>query len=119
MCSVSTVIDGWRDPTWPTPSWPGNPQVTPIYPYIPAPEKPPHSPNPLVPGPNAIPWPQIVADPKLAQQMLDILAKLEAIDKRLGQVENCKISEPAKKDIKARLRKIAKKRSVANRSGVT
>ena len=106
MCTVSTVIDGWRDPTWP--QYPGI-QPTPVYPFVPAPEQPPHT-QPIVPGPNAIPWPQIVSDPMLAQQMLDILAKLEAIDKRLGQIENCKVSAPIKKDIKARLRKIAKRK---------
>jgi hypothetical protein len=49
----------------------------------------------------------IQADPKLAQQMLDILAKLEAIDRRLGQLEQCKVSAKAKKNLKARLRRIA------------
>jgi hypothetical protein len=110
MCTVSTVIDGWRDHTWPMPQYPGNPQTLPVYPFIPAPEQPPHT-NPLVPGPNAIPWPQIVADPKLAQQMLDILAKLEAIDKRLGQLESCKVSAVEKKKLKAKLRRIAKRGS--------
>jgi hypothetical protein len=43
MCTVSTVIDGWRDHTWPMPQYPGNPQTLPVYPFIPAPEQPPHT----------------------------------------------------------------------------
>jgi len=101
MCTTSTVIDGWRDPTWPyTPPW----SPSPVAPFIPA----PHT-DPAVPGPNAIPWPTIVADPKLAQQMLDIMTKLEAIDKRLGLLEQCKVSAREKKNLKARLRRIAAK----------
>lgn len=101
MCVTSTVIDGWRDPTWPI-----NPMPTP---YIPAPYIPAPHIDPPAKGPNAIPWPKIESDPKLAQQMLDILAKLEAIDKRLGMLEQCKISAAAKKSLKAKLRHIAKK----------
>lgn len=62
------------------------------------------------PPPNAIPWPQIQKDPELAAQMLEVIQRLEAIDKRLGLLEQCKVSEPEKKKVKARLRKIAAKR---------
>lgn len=96
MCTVSTVIDGWRDPTWP-PLYPG-----PHVPAVPFPSQP-------SPGPNAVPWPVIQKDPELAQQMLDILAKLEAIDKRLGQLEQCKVTAKEKTILKTKLRAIAKK----------
>jgi hypothetical protein len=97
MCTTSAVIDGWRDPSWPyTPTVRAFPKI------------PPHT-QPSVPGPNAIPWPLIQQDPALAQQMLDLLAKLEAIDKRLGQLEQCKVSVKEKKALKARLRRIAKR----------
>ncbi len=91
MCSTSTVIDGWRDRTWPYPDY-GH-----TYPIQPLP----------MPGPNAIPWPLIQQDPALAPQMLEVLKKLEAIDKRLGQLENCKVTVKDKKNLKARLRRIA------------
>lgn len=100
MCTVSTVIDGWRDHTWPFQPWTRS-----VIPMIPA---PPHT-EPVVPGPNAIPWPMIQQDPTLAKQMLDILAKLEAFDKRLGMLEQCKVSAAEKKKLKGRLRRIAKK----------
>lgn len=95
MCTTSTVIDGWRDPTWPMP-------------FV------PHNPNPFgipltQPGVNAIPWPLIQSDPALASRMLEILGKLEAIDKRLGQLEKCSVSAREKKNLKARLRRIAKR----------
>lgn len=92
MCVTSTVIDGWRDPTWP-PITPDNP------PFIPAPP----------PSPNAIPWPLIQQDPALAAQMLEVLKKLEALDKRLDKIEQCKVTAREKKNLKARLRRIAKK----------
>jgi len=94
MCVTSTVIDGWRDPTWP---------------YEPYKHTEPVQPFPAPRGPNAIPWPLIVSDPTLAKQMLDILAKLEAIDKRLGMLEQCKVTAREKKNLKARLRRIAKR----------
>lgn len=97
MCVTSTMIDGWRDP-----SWPFIPPHNPPVPSIPAPQ-------PFIPSPNAIPWPLIQQDPSLAQQMLDVLAKLEALDKRLGKMEQCAVSAREKKNLKARLRRIAKK----------
>ena len=95
MCTTSTVIDGWRDRTWP---YMPQKHTEPVQPFIPAPV-----------GPNAIPWPTIHSDPRLAQQMLEILAKLEVIDKRLGQLEQCKVTAKEKKALKAKLRRIAKR----------
>ncbi len=95
MCTLSTVLDGWRDPTWPKPS------------DIPWTPNNPHQPNPLIPGPNSVPWPIIATDPVLAAQMLEILRKLEAIDERLGQVEKCIVAQADKERIKAELKKIA------------
>jgi hypothetical protein len=90
MCVTSTVIDGWRDPTWP-----------PIY---------PHNPTPFpTTSPNAIPWPLIQQDPTLAAQMLDVLKRLEALDKRLDKMEQCAVTKRDKKNLKARLRRIARK----------
>lgn len=93
MCVTSTVIDGWHHPTWP-----------PIQPHNPGPFT-----LPVDPSPNAIPWPLIQHDPALAQQMLDVLKKLEALDKRLDKMEQCKVTAREKKNLKARLRRIAKK----------
>lgn len=99
MCTVSTVIDGWWDPSWP-PLYPG-PHVQPVTPTV-IPK--------IEPGPNAVPWPVIQQDPALAQQMLEILAKLESIDKRLGQLEQCKVTREQKKSLKRKLRRIAKRK---------
>lgn len=87
MCAVSMVIGDWQHPSWPD--------------YGKMIE------TPALPGPNAIPWDRINRDPKLAEQMLEVLKKLEAIDKRLDALEKCKVSEPVKKSIKRRLRTIA------------
>ena len=92
MCVTSTVIDGWGHPTWLTPIAPHNPQVFPA---------------PL--SPNAIPWPLIQADPSLAAQMLEVLKRLEALDKRLDKMEQCAVTVEQKKKLKASLRRIAKK----------
>jgi hypothetical protein len=67
------------------------------------------TPQPLQPSPNAIPWPTIQADPKLAQQMLDVLARLEAIDKRLNNID-CKVEKASKRKIVSNLKRIAKKK---------
>ena len=88
MCTVSMVIKDWQHPTWPQPIMP-NP--------------------PLQPGPNSIPWPLIQQDPKLAEQMLEVLKRLEAIDKRLDKMEQCKVAEPAKKKLRKQLREIARR----------
>ena len=92
MCVTSTVIDGWHHPTWP-PLQPHNP------PFLPGP----------VPNPNSIPWPLIQSDPSLAAQMLELLKKLEALDKRLDKMEQCAVTARETKNLKARLRRIAKK----------
>lgn len=84
MCTYSLVVKDWQHPTWPT----AEPGIT--------------------VSPNAMPWGMIQADPKLAQQMLDILQRLEAIDKKLGNIE-CLCTDKTKKKIRANLRKIAKK----------
>jgi hypothetical protein len=72
------------------------------------------TPQPLQPSPNAIPWPTIVNDPKLAQMMLDVLARLEAIDKRLNNID-CKVEKASKKKIVTKLKRIAKKRKQSDR----
>lgn len=84
MCVVSAVMRQW----WPEQS---KPWVLPT----------------IQPGPNEIPWPTVQKDPELAWQMLEVLQKLEAIDKRLGLMEQCIVSEPEKENIKAKLREIA------------
>lgn len=60
-------------------------------------------------SPNFIPWPTVQSDPLLAQRMLEVLQKLEAIDKRLGLLEQCKVSEKDKRAYKAKLRRAAKR----------
>jgi hypothetical protein len=59
-------------------------------------------------SPNYIPWRTVVSDPALAQQMLDIIKRLEAIDKRLGLMEQCKLSAKDKKNFKRRLTRVSK-----------
>jgi len=104
MCTVSFVIEGWRHPTWPAlPAWPA---IVPITSPVPVPI--PHT-SPPPEGQNPIPWPLIQQDPKLAQQMLEILSKLEKLDRRMGALEKCKVSKRAKKNLKDRLRRIARK----------
>jgi conjugal transfer/entry exclusion protein len=58
--------------------------------------------NPFTPA--FVPWPQV--SPNLAQEMLTVVQKLEAIDKRLGQLE-CKLEAATKERFKARLKKRA------------
>lgn len=94
MCVVSMVMQQW----WPNPGNPNEPFKLPQFPPV----------DPA-PPPNAIPWSQIEKDPALAAQMLEVLKRLEAIDKRLGLLEQCAVAEPEKKRIKAKLRRIAKK----------
>ena len=57
---------------------------------------------------TSIPWPVIQEDPKLAKQLLEILVRLERIDRRLGQLERCKSTAKEKAAIKRRLGRIAK-----------
>jgi len=100
----------WSDPTWPT-TPASKPVIPPMGPGIGTqpgivPSYPPPSPNP---GPNSIPWQQIASNPELAVQMLEILKKLEEIDRKLGKMEQCLVSEPEKENIKQELAKIARK----------
>lgn len=59
-------------------------------------------------SPNYIPMQQWQQDPALARQMLEALQKLEAIDKRLGLMEQCIFSEPQKRGFKKKLRRAAR-----------
>lgn len=63
---------------------------------------------PLPPSPNSIPWNTVQSDPALAAKMLEVLERLEAIDKKLGLLE-CKCTDKQKKKLRATLKKIAKK----------
>lgn len=91
MCVTSAVMQQW-------------------WPMAPAPNLPDYGKLTIQPNlPNAIPWPRIEADPNLAKQMLEVIERLEAIDKRLGLMEKCAVAEPEKKKVKAKLRRIAKR----------
>lgn len=57
---------------------------------------------------NFIPMQQWMHDPVLASQMLEVLKNLEAIDKRLGLLEQCKYSKPEKDGFKKKLRRAAR-----------
>lgn len=82
MCATSMVINDWfNHPSNPHPQYP----------------------------PNYIGWPTVQKDPELAAQMLEVLNRLGAIDKRLNLMEQCKVDAKTKKAIKARLRRIAAK----------
>lgn len=98
MCVTSTVIDGWKDGTWPYEYPKHTDHILKQIPFYPQ------------PGPNSIAWPIIQADPTLALQMLEVLNKLGALDKRLGMLEQCKVSADEKKKLKANLRRIARKK---------
>lgn len=99
MCVVSMVIGDLRGPGWPV--GPRHPWEEPTpYPWAPT--------GPVNPPSNPIPWADIVQNPDLAKQLLDVLERLEAIDKRMGTLERCAFSEPEKEAIKAALRDIAK-----------
>lgn len=54
--------------------------------------------------PNMIPWGTVTPD--LATQLLEIISKLEALDKRMGNIE-CKLQEDEKKAIIDKLEGIA------------
>jgi hypothetical protein len=64
--------------------------------------------NPTLP--NYIPPLQWQSDPVLARQMLEVLQRLEAIDKKLGLLERCKFSKPVKDGFKKKLRRAARVR---------
>lgn len=87
MCVYSNMMGEWWHPTWPASP----------------------SPTPAFPSPNSIPWHTIQADPALAAQMLEVLKRLEAIDKRLNNLD-CKVEKDQKVKITANLKRIAKKK---------
>ena len=47
------------------------------------------------PGPNYVPWTPSHPDPATAAQMLEILRRLDEIDKKLG-AKDCKLNESEK-----------------------
>lgn len=62
-------------------------------------------------SPNYIPSIQWQQDGALAYQMLEVLKRLEAIDKRLGLLEQCKFSKAQKDGLKKKLRRAARGKS--------
>lgn len=84
MCTYSMVVSDWHHPTWPI--HPGD--------------------VPATPSPNSIPWPTVQHDPALAQQMLEVLRRLEDIDKRLQKIE-CICTDDEKRRLREELQKIA------------
>ena len=62
-------------------------------------------------SPNYIPWPTVQHDPALALQMLEVIKRLEALDKRLGLLEQCKIATKDKAKLKRKLKRISAKSS--------
>lgn len=88
MCAVSMMVDAWQ--TWPKPTVsPWLPQAVPYFPPVDF-NKP---------------------DPETAKQMLEILAKLEALDKRLGLID-CKIEQAVKDKFVRKLKRAAAKKSL-------
>lgn len=51
-------------------------------------------------------WPVVQNDPALAAQLLEVIKRLEAIDKRLGDIE-CKVERKKKAALKRDLKRIA------------
>lgn len=92
MCTYSMVAKDWIDgpnkidiPGYPTPNPPVDwPNFLPTYPLP--------SPSPVT--------------PEIAKQMLDILAKVDDLDKKLGRID-CKLNEIEKKAYVEALRKVA------------
>lgn len=60
-------------------------------------------------SPNQVPWSPLMPTPATAQQMLEVIAKLEAIDKSLNAI-NCKLEASAKKKFKAKLKRRANRK---------
>lgn len=54
-------------------------------------------------SPNFIPWTSTVPAPDLAQQMLDVIERLERIDKRMGAIE-CLVEAKTKRAYKRKLK---------------
>lgn len=59
--------------------------------------------------PNYIPWKKNSPDPSTAFEMLEIIRRLEALDKKLGAIE-CKLEEAAKEKFKRKLQRRAGKK---------
>jgi len=103
MCVVSNITQPWGNlPTYP-------------YPEKPWPKEPPEPWHP-----KQWPLPPIeTIDPKIAKQLLDVISRLEKIDKALGLLD-CKVEKLEKQKIVRRLKKQSKrKRTTANQGGVT
>lgn len=58
--------------------------------------------------PNYIPWTKQLPTPDTAAQILDVIRRLEALDKKLGAIE-CKLEEAEKEKFKKKLRRRAGK----------
>lgn len=99
MCTYSTMAKDWMTPGSPNhiplPGvWPPKEWTHPFGPILPIP----------LPDPKIIPEPKVTPD--IAQQMLDILKRLDALDKKLGLID-CSVDEKYKKIYTDGLRVIA------------
>ena len=93
MCVVSNIMLPWGQPVNPN-----APPYTPPY----------QPPDPWHPKQWPIP-PIETIDPKIAKQLLDVIARLEKIDKALGLLD-CKVDALEKKAIVKRLKKQARRK---------
>jgi hypothetical protein len=99
MCTYSMIAKDWMNPHSP------NHIPLPNSPWYPTPPTfPPFAPLPVYPS---IPAP--VVTPDLAKQMLDILKKVDELDKKLGRLD-CLLDADAKKAYVKALRTIAKQK---------
>jgi len=95
MCTFSVVTKDWNDPFSPNfipiPGWPLKPiDLTPN--SVPA--------NPV---------PNISVTPDLAKQMLDVLKRIDEIDKKLGRLD-CILNDDKKEEYVKLLKKVARKK---------
>lgn len=60
-------------------------------------------------GLNQIQWTPTYPDPATAQQMLDVIKRLEALDKKMDALE-CKLKAPVKEAFKRKLKRRAAKK---------
>jgi len=77
MCAVSMISHQWTTPQFPS-----------------------------GPNPNYVPWTQQFPTPDIAAQMLDVLQRLEKIDKALGALD-CKLEAREKTALKRKLKRRA------------
>lgn len=110
MCTVSMVISDWNNPNSPNhipvPGW--------SKPYLPGIDLPKVIPdtNPL---PGVLPYPPynpqtvVTVTPDVAQQMLEILKRVDALDKKLGRLD-CILGAAEKKGYVKALKKLARKK---------